>query len=287
MEEKKYIKVSLGTVICIFIIFLLLIVICGMYFNYNNKNDVKENVISTKQENNINANEIISNNITSDESAEKQSIKIDDNKELVYDANYSYKNFSNESYYSESMNKTYSLKDINVPYINIDSEDASSANKEIKALFEELAESFEQEYNDTKTWYWIASYQTYTRGNLLSVVITIESGGTDVEQYKYYTYNFNLDTLKLYSYEEAYKLAGFNSSNINVKVQESIKKCEIITQFEEDITTYIQKSINNYTNAVKDKSINYFFDENNEFNIIVKIEIPAGIGEFDTIIKVK
>lgn len=287
MEEKKSIKVSLGTAICIFIIFLLLIVICGMYFYYNNKNDVEENVISTKQENNINADEIINDSITSDESTEKQSIKIDNNKELVYDANYSYKNFSNESYYSQNMNKTYTLKDINVPYININSEDASDANKEIKALFDELAEFFEQEYNDTKTWYNIASYKTYTRGNLLSIVITVESGGTDVEQYKYYTYNFNLDTLKPYSYEEAYKLVGFNSSNIDVKAEEAIKKCERITQFEEDITTYIEKSINNYRSAVKDKSMKYFIDENNEFNIIVRIELPVGRGEFDTIIKVK
>ena len=34
-------------------------------------------------------------------------------------------------------------------------------------------------------------------------------------------------------------------------------------------------------------SIKYFIDGNNELNIIVKIEVPAGRGEFDTIIKVK
>lgn len=278
MEEKKYIKINLGTLLCIFIIILLLIVICGMYFYYNNNS-------AEEQENNIHADEIASN--------ESTSIKIDDTKELVYNANYSYKNISNESYYNQNMNKTYSLKDINMPYINIDSEEASNANEEIKALFDELAKFFEQEYNDTKTWYNTASYKTYTRDNLLSIVITVVSGGTNIEQYKYYTYNFNLDTLKSYSYEEAYKLAGFNSSNIDVKSENAIKKCETITQFEksaqseEDITTYIQKSINNYTNAVNDKTIKYFIDENNELNIVVKIELPVGTGEFDTIIKVK
>lgn len=271
MEEKKTIKVSLGTVICIVIIFLLLISIIIMYYSNKNKNVLSEN----------------KNNISNENVIEKRSIKNDDSKELVYDANYAYKDFSDESYYSENMEREYSLKDINLPYININSEDANKANKEIEKLFEKLAEFFEQEYKDTKTWYNVASYKTYTKGNLLSILITVESGGTDVEQYKYYTYNFNLSTLKMYSYEEIYKLAGFTSNNIDEKVEEAIKKSERFTKFKEDMTTYIEKSIKNYTNSVKDKSIKYFIDGNNELNIIVKIEVPAGRGEFDTIIKVK
>ncbi|HJJ03584.1 MAG: hypothetical protein V8R26_02895 [Clostridia bacterium] len=271
MEEKKTIKVSLGTVICIVIIFLLLISIIIMYYSNKNKNVLSEN----------------KNNISNENVIEKRSIKNDDSKELVYDANYAYKDFSDESYYSENMEREYSLKDINLPYININSEDANKANKEIEKLFEKLAEFFEQEYKDTKTWYNVASYKTYTKGNLLSILITVESGGTDVEQYKYYTYNFNLSTLKMYSYEEIYKLAGFTSNNIDEKVEEAIKKSERITEFKEDITTYIEKSIKNYTNSVKDQSIQYFIDENNELNVIVKIELPVGVREFDTIIKVK
>ena len=88
MDEKKSIKVSLGTVICIFIIILLIIALVGMYFYYNNKNSVDKNVISTKAENSINTDENSSNKIASNESTEKQSIKIDDSKDLVYDANY-------------------------------------------------------------------------------------------------------------------------------------------------------------------------------------------------------
>ena len=48
MEEKKSIKVSLGTVICMFIIFILIIALIGMYVYYNyiltdNKNKVETN----------------------------------------------------------------------------------------------------------------------------------------------------------------------------------------------------------------------------------------------------
>lgn len=59
MENKKTLKVSLGTVICIFIIFLLIIVIGGMYFYYNFvldtdelSNNVQNDTVNTAIENN-------------------------------------------------------------------------------------------------------------------------------------------------------------------------------------------------------------------------------------------
>lgn len=42
MEEKKGIKVSLGTVICMFIIFILIIALLGMWYYYNNLNQPTE-----------------------------------------------------------------------------------------------------------------------------------------------------------------------------------------------------------------------------------------------------
>lgn len=194
MEEKKTIKVSLGTAICIFIILLLLISIVIMCYSNKNKDVSDEDKTS-----------VSSKNLT-----KKSNIKIDDNRDLIYDANYLYKNFSDESYYSENMNKSYSLKDINLPYININSEDANNANKEIKTLFEELAENFEQEYKNTKTWYNIASYKTYTKGNLLSILITVESGGTDVEQYKYYAKGDGEFWHKLKVFIREYKIRQIN-----------------------------------------------------------------------------
>lgn len=64
MEEKKTIKVSLATVICIVIIFILLFVIGGMWYYYNfiqksNNNQNQQNIISTNNiEKNVNNNEI-------------------------------------------------------------------------------------------------------------------------------------------------------------------------------------------------------------------------------------
>jgi len=59
MEGKKEIKVSLGTVICIFIILVLIVALAGMYFYYNNKLDFnnEEEIfknIATNINNNLN-----------------------------------------------------------------------------------------------------------------------------------------------------------------------------------------------------------------------------------------
>ena len=60
VEDKKTLKVSLVTVICIFIIFLLIIIIGGMYFYYNFVLDTDE--ASNNVQNDTNVNTAIENN---------------------------------------------------------------------------------------------------------------------------------------------------------------------------------------------------------------------------------
>ena len=53
MDEKKSIKVSLSTVICIFIIFVLILIILGMWFYYNNLIENTNNTTITNSDSNI------------------------------------------------------------------------------------------------------------------------------------------------------------------------------------------------------------------------------------------
>jgi len=220
--------------------------------------------------------------------------KIDSKKEIVYDAEYTYKNLEDMSYTSKSMNKTYSMKDIVLPYINLNSSDVNKANTEIQALFKELAEFFEEELEGTQTWYKISSYDYFINKDILSIIITTESGGTDVPVYKYYTYNFNLKTLNLIKYEDVYSIIGINQENIEKKVETAIKSQEQLKPFANEIymndlngkVTYAQKSIDNYIESVKENNIQYFFNKDGNLNIIVSIEIPVGKGYFDTIIEI-
>lgn len=65
MEEKKYIKISLGTAICIIIIFILIIVlVCLGFYTYKIKNDIN-NTNTIVQEDTLDSSENVSTN-TSD-----------------------------------------------------------------------------------------------------------------------------------------------------------------------------------------------------------------------------
>ena len=280
MEGKQPIKISLTTVICLFIIFTLIVALVGMWCYYN--------LIDNKEESKNPNNELSGfeqNYIVSDENETK---KIDESNDLVYDAEYTYDNLAGKSYTSE-FGETYSFEDIVVPYINIKSEDATKANNEIEQLFEELAEKFKKELESTKTWYAISNYKTFINNEVLSIVITLETGGTDVETYEYYTYNFDLNTLNKLSYSAVYENIGENSNNIDSKAKDAIRNCELLSKFsnEANINTYINKSIENYEYSVKDNSIKYFLDNNGELNIIVNIEVPVGRGHFEEIITIK
>lgn len=292
MEEKKPIQVSLGAVISIFIIILLTVALVGMYYYYNFVVIPKYETANNKETENVLENSQINNEETDNTESEKN-IKIDSSKELVYNAEYTYKDLDGKSYKSVSTEKTYSLKDIQVPYININSEDAKKANNDIKEIFDGLAKFFEEELKDTKTWYNISKYEYFINDKVLSIVITVESGGTDVKKYEYYTFNFDLNTLKSLNYEEMYKNAGFTSDNINSKVENEIKNCDLLKELTEEhvgefetVEQYINNSINNYKLDVFDNEIKYYLNDSGKLNVIVDVEAPVGRGVFQTILTI-
>ena len=90
-----------------------------------------------------------------------------------------------------------------------------------------------------------SNYNSYINGNTLSVVIDIQYGE---RLYKnYYTYNFDLVTLKLLSYEEVYKRVGFTDENITSRVENAIRNCDIYKEYnQDDAQKCIQKTIKSY-----------------------------------------
>lgn len=267
-------KINTILLICVIILFISLI---GIILFFNLKKYETENQSSI---NNIFVNEKTIN-------------KLDNTKDLVYDAEYTYGDLKGKSYISETIKERYSLDDIIVPYININSADAINANKEIKNLFDKLAEFFKSELEDFQIGYNISSYKTYTNNNILSVIITVESGGTAPEVYEYYTYNFDLKTLNRLSYYDVYNKLGYTSNDIDWKVKSGIMNNSLLSQSPEiynfngnNLNTYIDKSVNNYKESISNNSINYFIDSKGKLNVIVKIEAPIQSGEFNEIITV-
>lgn len=234
------------------------------------------------------------NNSESKENKEsKNSVsKLNNSKDWVYDADYDLPT-NKESYYGFSdHSKLISASDLVVPYINIDSDDAKKANKEIYELYENLIKKFNENLKD-EIWFTLVEYKTYTNDNIISVVITTESSGTGPTTYDYYTYNFNLNNGKLLSYKEAYNITGFTESNIEDKVIRVITDAlmEIYLGSTEekysDFYTDNNKNSNNYKTSVDNDTIRFFIDENKKLNIIVTLETTIAGYKTSTILTVK
>lgn len=249
-----------------------------LVFEYDKENESLK-IISSQVETN-------SANLSGNENLETQ---IKEEIDLVYDANYE-KDVMADSYETE-FGEVYNVKDIMVPFINIQSSYATEANNEIEQIYNSAIDAFNEGVNDKITYVDECNYKEYINDNKLSVLVTYGVGATDVVHPEYHTYNFNLENGNKFSYEEAYTVGGFNSTNIDEKVKVAIRNKmqelfgEALTG--EDFENYTNRSIENYDNSLKDNTIKYFINEKGNLNVIVTLEAPAGREYFDTIIEVK
>lgn len=247
---------------------------------------------STDNNTTIGDNEGIDITNTQENSDEQNTLKEDKDKEYVYDAEYE-SNVSKESY--KIGNRTLYLKDIKVPYINIKSDDAEKANKEIEDVYKQAIEQYNKGISDETSYVDECSYHYYINDNVLSIVIRWAFGATSVPEDDYYTCNFDLKTGKKLEYSEVYKNAGFDSSNIDSKVESAIntKMKEKFKDMKDEnypegtnFDTYDKESKDNYKKDVKNNTLKYFLSEDGKLNVVVELSIPAGRGEFPTIIEI-
>ena len=166
-----------------------------------------------------------------------KSIKLDNSKDYVYDADYKYdgqqyteyakrlggrmKPGNDELNLTEGVSEEQSLvSDFKVPYINIDSEDAKKANEEIKNIYIEYAKSFDEpplwvKSSDDPTSVgadYYLRYKAFINNDVLSIVIgscTILSGSSGLG-FTYNTYNFDLKTGKLLYYSDLVSKLGYS-----------------------------------------------------------------------------
>lgn len=207
--------------------------------------------------------------------------KLDKDKDWVYAAEYEKK--VTVDYYDLNHERYY-LSDVVVPYFNIDSSFAKEANEETKKVFDKAIEIYNEGTKGASKFV-KTNYQKNIYKDSLSVVLTYSKGGTDVVHPEYYTYNIDLNTGKKLSYEEVYKLAGFSSDNIETKVKSAITT--YFKKYYSDFTDdYATKTIEKYQDSVKNSTIKYFLSGSGKLSIIVTFIIPAGTGEFATIVTI-
>lgn len=216
---------------------------------------------------------------------ENTSKKIDETKPWVYDAEF---NKETKTIY-ETSDKSYSINSkecLKIPYININSEDVKKVNEEIEKLYEECYLGFGKlldEQSDWKTYQrYDATYNFYENENILSVVlqlhdgVVVVNGGAGGGNSTIYTYNFNLETLKLATLDEMACICGFNSGS------EVTNK---ITTWENNqynfAKKYPDKVAATFEGVSKGK---YFIDSNGKLNFVYKFN-AASSGDTSQVIE--
>ncbi len=199
-------------------------------------------------------------------------------KDYVYDASYDYDIDSN-SYVSLSDNVTYSVDDIKVAYINVDSLDCNKVNNEIKGLFDDLVKDFKVNLED-KVWFVSSSYKWYINDDKLYVVIEVKGGSTYEANPRYYTYGIDLKSGDLIDYKDAYVSIGYTKDSIDTKLEELVLGKLKGNNFESDdeLMKYVSKNMDIYNSLIdsddREYRLGFYFDENNKFNIVTYIVSP-------------
>ena len=123
---------------------------------------------------------------------------------------------------------TQYLEDLRVPYINIKTEVAQKVNEQIKNLYLEYALSFDtnakivNDKEDLPVARHILTYQTYIHQDILSVIIIYDKEATSNWNLQYMTYNFDLKTGNVLSYEGLLSRLGYEKETAQTELEELI-----------------------------------------------------------------
>ena len=256
-EKKKNIIILL-----LVVIILVLLVIMGLLL----KNQI-----------NLSSNQASEENLESLE--EQLGIKIDDDLDYVYDANYSYNNE-----YTDGMQYLSNLK---VPYININTSDAASANQELETLYLENAKTFDTCAKDQEiSCSQILTYRTYTYRDVLSVVVIDSIQGTSKWVLNYHIYNFDLTTGNILKYNDLLSKLGYDKEGTLSKMESLLKNKmdELYESINVDLSRACREGVSNngdyneiscydkanelLENSIQDDSVLVFVNNEGNLNVL-------------------
>ena len=226
MENEKskngIIGFLIGFIICLVIIVVLF---ATGTIEFNNDSKGSENKTTTTTE---------------------KSIKLVNSKDYVYDADYKYDGQQSTEYkrvreegsqntvVDDVLNFTlvrenHKLSDLKAPYININSDDAKKANDEIKGKYLEYLKEFDKcaevaDESSAPSCSLMFDYKVFNSNDVISVVIGHLIQSTSVPSAEYITYNFDIKTGKLLSYDDVLSKVGYTKDNSIEKIKNAIKE---------------------------------------------------------------
>ena len=212
-------------------------------------------------------------------------LKIDGSKDFVYDASYS-SGFSVEKY--SANDDVYYLKDIVVPYFNINSVDASRVNDDVSYIYSNLVDVYERGVNgegigDSVYFIKDCGYKSIIFDNVSSTIFTYSYGVTNAQVPTYLTYNFDLTDGHLLSYQDICNKLGYSDiDSMVLSVIRSYYNDYNSSSF--DVELAIQNSYSNYLSSVSEGTVRYFIDGNNLLNVVVSMNVEGLYDYVDVVL---
>ena len=165
-------------------------------------------------------------------------------------------------------------KQLRLPMINLNSKDANFANQEIQTMYQTL---YQEKQKMTQTGQNIISQYQYTiHEDILSLLIYIQHRNQEQVTYSYMTYHFYLSSGNTVPYQEVYQIASIYDFNIDLKVEDAIYRWiendPNLTL--EEKNQYVQKLMSTYQELVANNTLQYYFDLEKHFYIILPVEEP-------------
>lgn len=227
-------------------------------------------------ENNQEVNESQSGEENNNVQQENKSTKLYDDKEYVY----AFESIENAK--------------IEIPYVNINSDDAAKLNGELNNILNKIKEQREDEDFSLKSelydeWYDEVTYEFYENDNVVSIVITYNMGYVAGSQI-YEVYNFDIETGKLLKPLEVVNanveseneisedmllkeisnlyMTKLYDKNIEANIDANVGNDGIVNTYKEMMTELVPKSADD---------IKVYRNENNE--LIIYTQVPNGAGQ--------
>ena len=201
---------------------------------------------------------------------EYQTSKIEDDKEKIY-----------TDYSKQEKTDNYEMN-VNLPYINIENEDAKKFNKEIESTFKEKAEEITKSTN--KNIIYTVKYKATIEKNIMSLIIYSDlKQETSAQRVIIQTFNYDLQNNKELTLEdtmENYKLKKNEvQDKINKDIKEEQRKAEELKNLGYNIFTRDTES-----DIYKVENISEYFIYNNNIYIIFAYGNNKITSEMDLVI---
>lgn len=198
--------------------------------------------------------------------------KEDSQKEIIY-----------TSYINQDVLENSYDFNINIPYLNINSDTAKKINQEINSLFYEKAINILANTNQ-KTIYNV-KYKAYVNNNIVSLIISATlKEGDNAQRVIIKTYNYNLSSDSELGIKEILQYRNISETYAQNKINETIKNAS------ENVNKYIELGYNRYLRNVNDSIYKlentnvYFLGENKALYIIYPYGNSHYTSEIDLLV---